>query len=186
MPGLRLHPGLLGPLVPVGDPPVPVAFLFWRHRRLTVRENADRPLNTADRLQILTVGWLMLRLTDGNALLTGTIVGIRTLPVLLIGPWAGVLADRINRRKLMSVTRSAWPPWALPSSCSQCARHTSRYRPPGALQSGATFWGNMLGQHEGGTHLHLEGSYNSTSDADHALTQLCVPAPGFPDAGVHF
>ena len=42
-------------------------------------------------IQILTVGWLVLRLTDGNAFLTGTAVGIRTLPVLLIGPWAGVL-----------------------------------------------------------------------------------------------
>ncbi|MDA0734928.1 MAG: MFS transporter [Chloroflexi bacterium] len=62
-------------------------------------------INTADWLQILTVGWLMLRLTDGNALLTGTVVGIRTLPVLIIGPWAGVLADRINRRKLMSITQ---------------------------------------------------------------------------------
>lgn len=62
-------------------------------------------INTADWLQILTVGWLMLRLTDGNALLTGTVVGIRTLPVLLVGPWAGVLADRIDRRKLMSITQ---------------------------------------------------------------------------------
>lgn len=63
-------------------------------------------INTADWLQVLTVGWLMLRLTDGNALLTGTVVGIRTLPVLIVGPWAGVLADRINRRKLMGVTQS--------------------------------------------------------------------------------
>ena len=59
-------------------------------------------VNAADWLQILTVGWLMLRLTDGNALLTGTVVGIRTLPILFIGPWAGVLADRIDRRKLMA------------------------------------------------------------------------------------
>ncbi len=45
-------------------------------------------------IQILTIGWLVLKLTDGNALLTGTVIGVRTLPVLLIGPWAGVLADR--------------------------------------------------------------------------------------------
>jgi MFS family permease len=62
-------------------------------------------VNAADWLQILTVGWLMLRLTDGNALLTGTVVGIRTLPILFIGPWAGVLADRIDRRKLMASTQ---------------------------------------------------------------------------------
>ena len=57
-------------------------------------------------LQMLTVGWLVLHLTDGNALLTGTVVGIRTLPVLLIGPWAGVLADRMDRRKLVMVSQT--------------------------------------------------------------------------------
>ena len=47
----------------------------------------------------------MLDLTGGNAFLTGTVVGIRTLPILFIGPWAGVLADRIDRRKLVMVTQ---------------------------------------------------------------------------------
>jgi len=56
-------------------------------------------------IQILTVGWLVLDLTGGNAFLTGTVVGIRTLPILFIGPWAGVLADRIDRRKLVMVTQ---------------------------------------------------------------------------------
>jgi MFS family permease len=55
-------------------------------------------------LQFLSIGWLVLKLTDGNALLTGTSVGIRGLPVLVIGPWAGVLADRIDRRKLVIAT----------------------------------------------------------------------------------
>ena len=62
-------------------------------------------INTADWLQILTVGWLMLRMTGGNALLTGTVVGIRSLPILLLGPWAGVLADRVNRRYLIACTQ---------------------------------------------------------------------------------
>ena len=57
-------------------------------------------------LQILTIGWLGLQLTDGNALLTGTAVGVRTLPILFIGPWAGVLADRLDRRKLIMVTQT--------------------------------------------------------------------------------
>ncbi|MFQ6030192.1 MAG: MFS transporter, partial [Dehalococcoidia bacterium] len=52
-------------------------------------------------IQILTIGWLVLKLTDGNALATGTVIGIRTLPVLVVGPWAGVLADRVDRRKLV-------------------------------------------------------------------------------------
>lgn len=57
-------------------------------------------------LQLLTIGWLVLKLTGGNALLTGTVVGIRTLPVLVIGPWAGVLADRVDRRKLVIVSQT--------------------------------------------------------------------------------
>ncbi|NQW23618.1 MAG: MFS transporter [SAR202 cluster bacterium] len=56
-------------------------------------------------IQVLTVGWLVLAMTDGNAFLTGTAVGIRTLPILLIGPWVGVLADRIDRRKFVMVTQ---------------------------------------------------------------------------------
>ena len=56
-------------------------------------------------VQVLTIGWLVLKLTDGNALLTGTVVGIRTFPVLLIGPWAGVLADRVDRRKLIIIAQ---------------------------------------------------------------------------------
>jgi MFS family permease len=56
-------------------------------------------------IQVLTVGWLVLQLTDGNAFLTGTAVGIRTLPILIIGPWAGVLADRVDRRKLVMFTQ---------------------------------------------------------------------------------
>lgn len=57
-------------------------------------------------LQLFTVGWLVHHLTDGNALLTGTVVGIRTLPVFLVGPWAGVLGDRVDRRKLVMITQS--------------------------------------------------------------------------------
>ncbi len=56
-------------------------------------------------IQVLTVGWLVLHLTGGNAFLTGTVVGVRTLPVLAIGPWAGVLADRADRRKIVMITQ---------------------------------------------------------------------------------
>lgn len=47
----------------------------------------------------------MLHLTDGKAFLTGTAVGIHTFPILIIGPWVGVLADRTDRRKLVMVTQ---------------------------------------------------------------------------------
>ena len=57
-------------------------------------------------LQLFTIGWLVHHLTGGNALLTGSVVGIRTLPVFVVGPWAGVLGDRVDRRKLVMVVQS--------------------------------------------------------------------------------
>ncbi len=57
-------------------------------------------------LQLFTIGWLVHHITGGNAVMTGTVVGIRTLPVLLVGPWAGVLADRLDRRKVVMLTQS--------------------------------------------------------------------------------
>jgi len=46
------------------------------------------------------VGWLVLEISGGSALQSGTVTGIRTLPALLLGPWAGVLADRWDRSKI--------------------------------------------------------------------------------------
>lgn len=60
--------------------------------------------NAAQWLQLLTVGWLVLDIS-GSALHSGTVVGIRTLPTLLLGPWAGVLADRWDRRLIAIITQ---------------------------------------------------------------------------------
>ena len=60
--------------------------------------------NNAQWLQLLTLGWLMARLTEGESnstLLVVSIGGINTLPGLLVGPWGGVLGDRVDRRKLV-------------------------------------------------------------------------------------
>ncbi len=63
-------------------------------------------------LQMVTLGFLVWELTkdpetgQGSAILSGTIGGLRFLPTLLVGPWAGVLADRMDRRKLVIVTQT--------------------------------------------------------------------------------
>jgi MFS family permease len=52
----------------------------------------------------MTLGWLMTKLTEGasnSALLVVSIGGMNTLPGLLVGPWGGVLGDRVDRRKLI-------------------------------------------------------------------------------------
>ena len=55
------------------------------------------------------MGWLVRDLTDSLAssgLLVVTVGGITTLPTLIVGPWAGVLGDRVDRRKLVIVVQS--------------------------------------------------------------------------------
>ena len=60
--------------------------------------------NTAQWLQLLSVGWLVRDLTDSFAssgLLVVTVGGLTTFPTLIMGPLAGVLGDRVDRRKLV-------------------------------------------------------------------------------------
>lgn len=50
--------------------------------------------------------WLVLKLTDSGIAL-GVTTALQFLPVLLGGAWAGVLADRMDKRKLLIATSSA-------------------------------------------------------------------------------
>ena len=54
--------------------------------------------NCAQWLQFITIGWLALDISDSafHSILT---VAVRALPLLILGPWGGVLADRLDRRK---------------------------------------------------------------------------------------
>jgi len=56
-------------------------------------------------LQNAAQAWVVWTLTGSEAAL-GTVQAFGTLPILLIGPWAGVWADRLDRRKLLIATQS--------------------------------------------------------------------------------
>ncbi len=51
-------------------------------------------------MQSIAQSWLVLELT-GSATALGTVIALQTLPTLLLGPYAGVVADRIDKRHLM-------------------------------------------------------------------------------------
>ena len=51
-------------------------------------------------MQTVAQSWLVLQLT-GSGTDLGLVVALQTLPVLLLGPYAGVVADRVDKRKLM-------------------------------------------------------------------------------------
>ncbi len=52
----------------------------------------------------VATSWLVYRLT-GSALLLGTVSFLGQLPVFLLAPFAGVLVDRMDRRRVMIVTQ---------------------------------------------------------------------------------
>jgi MFS family permease len=63
-------------------------------------------------MQMAAQSWLVLSLT-GSATTLGVIVALQTLPVLLLGPYGGVVADRIDKRRLMVVLQMAMGVQAL-------------------------------------------------------------------------
>lgn len=56
-------------------------------------------------LQNAAQAWVVWTLTDSVEAL-GTVQALATLPILLVGPFAGSLADRLDRRKLLIATQS--------------------------------------------------------------------------------
>ena len=55
-------------------------------------------------LQVVAIGWFALEITD-SAFHSIMAVSVRSLPILVLGPWGGVLADRWDRRKLAMGTQ---------------------------------------------------------------------------------
>jgi MFS family permease len=63
-------------------------------------------------MQMTAQAWLVLTITHSSTAL-GVIVALQTLPVLLLGPYGGVIADRINKRYMMIGLQSAMGVQAL-------------------------------------------------------------------------
>jgi MFS family permease len=63
-------------------------------------------------MQMTAQSWLVLTLTHSGAAL-GVIVALQTLPVLLLGPYGGVVADRVDKRRMMIALQSAMGVQAL-------------------------------------------------------------------------
>jgi MFS family permease len=58
-------------------------------------------------VQQTALGWLVLRLT-GSATELGLVLAVGGVPSLLFGPWGGTVADRVDLRKLLIVTQTAY------------------------------------------------------------------------------
>ncbi len=63
-------------------------------------------------MQMTAQAWLVLTLT-GSSTMLGLIVALQTLPVLVLGPYGGVIADRVDKRALMVALQAAMGVQAL-------------------------------------------------------------------------
>jgi len=63
-------------------------------------------------MQMTAQSWLVLELTH-SATTLGLIVALQTLPVLLLGPYGGVIADRVDKRQTMIALQAAMGVQAL-------------------------------------------------------------------------
>ncbi|HEY5092505.1 MAG TPA: MFS transporter [Acidimicrobiales bacterium] len=57
-------------------------------------------------MQMTAQSWLVFTLTH-SATEIGFVVALQTLPVLLLGPYGGVVADRVDKRRLMIILQTA-------------------------------------------------------------------------------
>jgi MFS family permease len=56
-------------------------------------------------VQFVAQALLVLELTDSGAWL-GLVAAMQFLPILVVGPWAGLLCDRVDKRRLLIVTQT--------------------------------------------------------------------------------
>ena len=63
-------------------------------------------------MQMAAQSWLVLTISH-SATTLGLIVALQTLPVLLLGPYGGVVADRVDKRRMMVALQSAMGVQAL-------------------------------------------------------------------------
>jgi MFS family permease len=70
--------------------------------------------NTGTWMQRVAQDWLVLtQLTDNSGVAIGITTGLQFGPMLLLGPYAGVLADRLPQRRLLMTTQALMGLWGL-------------------------------------------------------------------------
>lgn len=63
-------------------------------------------------MQVVAQSWIVLTMT-GSSVAVGIVVALQTAPVLLLAPYGGVVADRADKRKLLTVLQTSMALQAL-------------------------------------------------------------------------
>ena len=72
----------------------------WRalkHRNYRILYPASALSNIGSWAQRVAQDWLVLELTDNNAVILGIVTALQFLPSLLLSLWGGLLADRFDK-----------------------------------------------------------------------------------------
>src|SRR5213596_2299183 len=80
-------------------------FRALRHRNFSLFWTGQLVSLIGTWMQSVAQGWLMHRLTH-SALMLGVLGFAQFLPVMFLSLWAGVIADRMDKRRLILATQS--------------------------------------------------------------------------------
>lgn len=81
-------------------------FRALRHRNFQLYLGGQIVSLAGTWMQTVALGWLVYQLSRSEEML-GFVGFAAAIPVLIISPWAGVIVDRVNQRKLLIATQSA-------------------------------------------------------------------------------
>jgi len=85
--------------------PLPHSLRAFRHRDYRLYFAGQGISQTGTWLQLIATSWLIYRLS-GSAFLLGLATFMLHIPILVLGPFAGVWVDRQKKRKVLLVTQS--------------------------------------------------------------------------------
>ena len=82
-------------------------FRSLAHRDFRLWAGAAVVSNTGTWMQRVAQDWLVLvDLTEDSALAVGVVTGLQFLPMVLLAPWAGLIADRFEKRRILQISQS--------------------------------------------------------------------------------
>lgn len=92
-------------IVPAVRAAMAFRFRALRHRNFRLFWSGQLVSLVGTWMQSVAQGWLMHELTD-SAFMLGLLGFLQFLPVLLLSLWAGVVADRVDKRRMLLLTQS--------------------------------------------------------------------------------
>ena len=81
-------------------------FRSLRNRNYRIYYAGGVVSNVGTWMQRIAQDWLVIQLAHNDGVALGITTGLQFLPLLLLGPWGGMLADRYSKRKLLMVTQA--------------------------------------------------------------------------------